>query len=491
MKSEGGSQKTAFRVLNNTLAFIGGEFFYHFVNFLAGILIARSLGSENYGQFSFVFAYLSFFEVFVQFGLNSILTRELSQPKADAPRILGNAILLRLVFVGCAFPLALLLIRLLGYPLSVQHGVLVASFQLFLTLRSLYETVFRVRLAMIYPALVNGLRALINLGWVAGVASLRPTVIQFILAYLGSGLIGLAAIAFFARRFVRITLQWDWNLMRGLIKESFPLLFSSTLTLLYYRVDIFMLSLMKGFREVGYYSVATRLTESLDIVSTALMISLFPLLSRAFKEDRKEFEKLLSKAWKWLLLLGFPMAIGGSLVAGDLMVFLFGEEYTRSGVTLGILFWYTFFGFFSTLLVNLLIVCGRQVVDAWISFFLVLGNIGANFLLIPLYSYNGAAAATVLTEILGTSVMLVYSARYPTIRLPLPLRELWKALKVNAVFLPILLFVKIFFQIPVMGFILLGGVIYASLLLGMRLVSFKEIKNYLSHGMKRVSGVSS
>jgi len=488
MKDKRDSERMAFRVFNNTVAFIGGEFFYHFINFLAAILVARSLGGVGYGQFSFIFVYLSFFEIFSQFGLNSILTRELAQKTSDAPRILGNAIFLRLIFIGCSFPLALLLIRILGYPLSVQTGVWVASFQLFLTLRSLYETVFRVHLLMIYPALVNGFRALLNLGLVAGIATLGPTLIHFVLAYLGSGLIGLVAMALLTRRFIRITFQWDWNLMRHLVKESFPLVFASYLTLLYYRVDIFMLSMMKGFQEVGYYSVATRLTESLDVVSTSLMISLFPLLSRAFKENRQEFEKLISKAFKALLLVGLPMALGGSLVAGDLIVFLFGEGYGPSGVTLGILFWYTFFGFFSTLLVNLLIVCGRQVVDAWISFFLVMGNIGMNLVFIPLYSFNGAAIATVLTEILGTSVMLVYAWRVPTIRLPLPFRELWAALKVNALFLPILLLLKIFLQIHVMGLILLGIVIYALLLLGMRLVSFEEIKNYLSYGMKRASG---
>lgn len=489
MRSEKKSARPAFRVLNNTLAFVGGEFFYHFINFLAGILVARSLGTETFGQFSFIFVYLSFFEIFVQFGLGSILTRELAQQKERAGQILGNAILFRLMLIGISFPVALFLIQRLGYPLSVQQGVLLASFQLFLALRSIYETVFRVQLLMIYPAVTNGLRALMNLGLVAGVASFKPTLFLFILAYLGSGLIGLVAIALLSKRFVRVSFRWDWNLTKKLVKESAPLLFSGYLTLLYYRIDVLMLSMMRSFQEVGYYSVATRLTESLDIVSTSLMISLFPLLSRAFKENRPDFERMISRAFQGLLLVGLPMALGGTLVAGDLIVLLFGAEYGRSGITLGILFWYTFFGFFSTLLVNLLIVCGKQIVDAWVSLFLVLGNIAMNFLLIPLYSYNGAAAATVLTEILGTGVMLAYAAGYSTIRLPLPLRELWNALKINALFLPILLLMKAFLQIPVIGFILLGVVIYAALLVGMRMVSFGEIKNYLSHGMRKLSGV--
>lgn len=480
MKGETGPQKTASRIFNNTLAFIGGEFFYHLINFFTGILVARSLGSEAYGQFSFIFVYLSFFEVFVQFGLNSIVTRELTQNKAEGPRILGNAVLLRLLLAGISFPPAFFLIHALGYPLSVQQGVLAGSFQLFLTLRALYETVFRVHLLMIYPVLVNGLRALINLGLVAVLAHSHPTVIYFVLAYLGSGLIGLLAIGFLSRRLIQITLAWDGGLIKKLIKESFPLALSGYLTLLYYRIDVLMLSMMKGFSAVGYYSAATRLTESLDIIASALMISLFPLLSHAFKEDRQKFERLTAKAFRTLLLAGLPIALGGTLVSGDLISLLFGPEYQPSQATLAILLWYTFFNFLATLLVNVLIACGRQAVDAWISFFLVLGNIGMNFLLIPSYSHNGAALATVLTELFGTGAMLAYMVKHPTIQLLLPWRELRDALKINALFLSVLILLKIFFPIPVIGLIFVGMIIYASLLLGMRLVSLDEIKSYLN-----------
>ena len=482
------AERPAFRVFNNTVSIIGGDLVYHLINFFAGILVARSLGSERYGQFSFVFVYLSFFEIFVQFGLNSILTRELAQKKEEAPRILGSALSLRLLLIGCALPIALILIRLSGYPLSIQQSVFLASFQLFLNLRSVYEIIFRVNLLMIYPALLNTVRALINLALVAGIFFFHPHVLLFVLAYVGSGFLGLAATLGVSRRFVRIRFEWDPSLMKRLLKESAPLLFSGYLTLLYYRIDVMMLSMMKGFAEVGYYSVATRLTESLDIIANSLMISLFPLLSKAFKEDRQQFDRLLSKTFSILLLAGFPLAIGGSLAAQDLVIFLFGKGYARSGVTLGILFWYTFFGFFSTFFVNLLIVCGKQVVDAWISFFLVLVNIGMNLLWIPSYSYHGAALATVMTEVFGTLAMLIYALKHPLLRLSFPLRELGEALKVNLLFLAALFSIKIFFPLPVLGFVGAGILIYALLLWGMQWVSFEDLKSYLSQGVKALTG---
>lgn len=481
MAPEARSGRLTFRVINNTAAFLGGNFGYHLVNFLAGVLIARSLGNEGYGQFSFIFVYLSFFEIIAQFGLNSVLTRELAQNPEDASRLLGNAILLRLALSGLAIPLALFLVRGLAYPVSVQEGVFLASFQLFLTLRSIYETLFRVKLLMIYPALWNLLRALLNLIFVGAAAYFSPSIPLFILVYLVSGLAALAGLAFFSHRFIRIRFRPDWNLIGYLMKESAPLVMSGYLTLVYSRIDILMLSKMKGFSEVGSYSVAVRLTEPFDLIANSLTISLLPLSSVAFKENRKDFEEISAKAFLGLLLIGLPMALGGSLIAPDLILLFFGPSYAPSGVTLAILFWYNFFGFFSILLVNLLMAAGKQVVDAWISFLLVLGNIGMNLWLIPRFSYDGAALATVVTEILGTAVMLIYLSNHPAIRLPLPAKELTAALKVNLPFLILLIFLKGILRISLFPLILIGVVSYVGLLLLLRVVPAADLKNYFSH----------
>ncbi len=489
MKAEAHSPNIASRVIPNTVALIGGEFVYHFVNFLAGILIARSLGSASYGQWSFIFVYLSFFEMVVKFGMDSILTRSVAQNPGEGPQILGNALLFRLFLTVLAIPGAIFFIKILGYPFSIQEGVFLAAFQLFLGIRSIFEIVFRVNLLMRYPALWNGMRALMNLLLVFWVADHHRSVSGFIYAYLASGFLGLTGLALFSRRFMPIGFRFDGHLMKTLVRESGPLVVSGYLTLLYYRLDVLMLSKMKGFSEVGYYSVATRLTESLTIVATSLMASFFPLLARAFRENRTEFEALVLKALKWLLLLGLPIAVGGSFVARELVVLFFGSEYVRSGVTLGILFWYTFFGFLSILFVNLLIVCGKQIVDTWISLFLVLANAGMNFWLIPRWSYNGAAAATVFVEILGSAAMGFFLTKHPAIRLSFPPWEVGRVLKTNVLFLIFLFGLKVFVQTSVLWFVLLAGSAYVFLLLIMKVVSFNDFKNYLFYKATAVSKV--
>ena len=462
------------RILNNTVSVLGGDVVYHLINFVATTLVARSLGGERYGQFSFIYVYLSFFEALVQFGLNPLLTRELSRERPDAPKVLGNALILRSALVLCALPLATWIIRRLGYPLTVQEGVFLASFQLFLTLRPVYESIFKARLLMIYPAVWNAIRAFVNLAFIAVVAFRRPAIPYFILAYLASGILGFLGLALTSRKWIKVDFHPHAKIIRYLFRESLPLVLSAYLTLLYYRIDVMMLSVMRSFKEVGYYSVATRLSESLNMISGALLVSFFPLFSRAFKEDRSEFEAHVSQAFRWILLAGLPFVLGGVWVAKDLILLFFGSEYAPSGITLAILLGYTFFCFVGSLLANVLIACGKQIADMWISAFLVLLNIGINLFLIPFWSYNGAALATVMTEVVGVFIYFFYAAWNSDIRLRFPKREIALALKVNLPFLA-LLFLFRALGVGSVGLILSGAAVYGALLFLFRIISWKQI----------------
>lgn len=441
-------------------------------------MVARALGTEGFGQFSFIYVYVSFFEIFVQFGLNSILVRELAQNKAQAARILGNAILLRFALILAALPVALILIRGLGYPLSVRKGVYLACFQLFLTLRPIFDTVFRVNLQMATPLLWNTVRALLNLLLVATVASLHPALSWFIAAYLASSVAGFCGLVAFTRKSIPIDLRFDKKILSHLLHESLPLVASAYLTILYYRIDIVMLSLMKDFAAVGFYGAAIRIAETLTVISGSIFASFFPLLARAFKEDLDAFHRLTHQAFQGLLLIGMPIALGGTLVGRDLIPLFFGADFAPAGWTFVILCWHTFFCFLNGLLANILIGCGRQTVDVGISFCLVIVNIALNLCLIPPYSFHGAALATALTELAGMFAYFTFTLKDPHLKISLPKEELVTALKVNVPFFIFLSGLK-FLGTPSL-LIVLGGIFaYAILLFLFKLISVNDVKNYL------------
>lgn len=473
--------QTRFRIFNNAAAFFGGTLVSRLIRFATALVIVRALTGEDYGRFSFVYVYLSFYEVFVQFGFNATLTREAARSPEHEARILGNAVLFRIFLCAAVLPLVIGLVRLLNYPVSVVNGVMLASFQLFLSLRDVYDVVYRVRLKMIYPSLWNIPKTLLALGLVAFAAFYRPSINTFILAYLTSGVLALATFAVYTRRFVRFDFRPDFPLIKRLIGESFPLLLSGYLTLIYYRTDVVMLSKMKTFLDVAYYSVVVRLTEALDLVAASLYVSIFPILSRAFHENRADFDRTVSKSLKSLILFGLPMALGGMVVAKELIVLLFGAEYLPSAVTLRILVWYTFFYFIGGLLANVLIACGKQKINACLSFTLVVLNIGLNAFLIPLYSYNGAALATVAVEIAAVTLLFLYTIRSSEIRLAMRWEELPILFILNGVFLAVLFTFHSIFKPSAFVSVPAGVLLYGLLLFAFQVVRWKQVTEYLSH----------
>lgn len=471
-------QSLTYRLLNNSAAFMGGHFVTRTLKFLAALMIIRLLSREEYGQFSFIYVYLNFFEIFVQFGSNSILVREVVQNKDNAPRILGNALIFRFFLCLVALPIPYFLTRILNYPISVQQGVLLASFQIFLTLRSVFEVIYKIQLKLLYSEIWNAMRIVFTLMLVGVAVVFHPTLMAFIAAYLVSGVIGFIGFVVYTRRYIKLDFQFDPVLFKNLIRQSLPLLFSGYLTAFYYRIDVFMLSKMKGFLDVASYSVATRLTEALGLVASALFVSIFPVLSQSFKENRAQFESVILKSFQGLLLVGLPLFLGGVLVAKELTVFLFGAQYESSSLTVAILLAYTFFFYLGGLLVNIVIACGKQVVDAWISLFLLLMNVGFNLWLIPKYSYNGAAVTTVIVEITGVVLLTIYALRHHEIRMPWPSKAWRIALCINTPYFFFLYLLKVIFHAPLGIYLFIGVLTYGLLMLGFRIVTWKQVMGY-------------
>ena len=249
-----------------------------------------------------------------------------------------------------------------------------------------------------------------------------------------------------------------------------------------------MLSFMKGFSEVGFYSVATRFTEAVMMISTALLSSFFPLIARAFKENREEFDKVTHRAFMWFFLISLPMALGGFLVSRDVVKLFFGPTYATSGIVLSILCFHIAFSFIASLGANILIACGKQKTDMKISFSLVFVNIGLNLLLIPFWGSKGSATAVVLTEMTGMFIYMAVIVRNPEIRLRFPWKELFLSLKINASLVAILFVLK-YLGVPALFLIACGGIACVALWIGFKVLAFEDLKGYFSHTFRKNKNV--
>lgn len=470
------SSPLAFRLLTNSAAYVGGDVFYRIINLITALLVVRSLGSEIYGYYSFIYVFLSFFDIFTAFGLNNILLREISQHPAEGPQWLGSALLFRLILIGISIPITAVLSFMLGYPSSVQWGILLGALQLFLGLRTIFETIFRAKLLMVYPALWNGVRAILNLGFVVAVVLFKPSLYFFILAAILSGFVSMAGLAAASQKFTQYHIVWDSHRMRHLFKECLPLFVSSLLTQICLRADVFLLSALRGFQDVGFYQSAVRIVESMLIIPGSLMVSIYPLLAEWVEKDRQRFENLMMRTFQILLVIGLPVAVGGLFVSGSLMTLFFGNEFREAANALKIYLWLLPLGFIGSLFVNVLYAARKQMVDVWVTVFQIPVNLALNFALIPRYGASGAAMAAVLSALFAVIVMTVYLLRHSMIS-GIRLSKVTAALfRINALYFVFLCLVR-YGAGENLAIMLLSGVAgYSALMFLFKVVTVQDLK---------------
>ena len=132
-----------------------------------------------------------------------------------------------------------------------------------------------------------------------------------------------------------------------------------------------------------------------------------PLLSRAAHNDWPNFKKIFQIANNVLIITGIPLVLGGIVLSPRIIELLGGPNFPESMPVLAILMIAVGFIFFGTLFSYVLIALDKSRSLMIISSIGVILNLVLNFLFIPRYSYDGAAAITVLTEGLVTMLMAV------------------------------------------------------------------------------------
>ena len=364
------------------------------VFFLLNTIVARYLEAENYGTYTFVFAFLSFFAVVANLGLDGIVVRELSKRSEKTPIICG-AELLKVLFSIIAMLLSVLIARLLDFPEIVQYGVLLGALTLMTgSLVNLWWSVLQARFEMFWYAVTNLFGRIMILGITVGLILINKGVLWLVAAHAVAGVVQVCIVWLIAGRIVHTI---DKRAIAYLMKESWPLMLTGLFISLYYRIDVLMLSFWKTAEDIGYYAAVYTLTEAPAMIAVAWNASLYPLLSRVSRTESTRYGTLSVKA---MLTFALPMATGTALLAQPLILLIYGQGYASSIPVLKILIWAGGIIMINVIMASWLNAMGAQKTTTLATGTNLLLNAGLNFYAIPKYGITGAAVTTVATEFL-------------------------------------------------------------------------------------------
>ena len=472
---------TVQRVAKNTGIIISGDLIFRLVSLAVTIYLARYLGTIGFGKYIFVFAYLAFFGVITDLGLQTILVREMSRDPSMAPKLIGNAYIIRLTLTVFAVVLSVVIISFMSYPADTTTYIYIAAFTvLFTSFSDFYRTVFEANLRMVYNIIAKLTFKVLSAALILWIIFSHGTLMQVIYALVFSEMVKTLINYSFSRKFVRPKFEIDFGLWKYLFKEALPLALTSIIWIIYFRIDVVMLSIMQGDASVGLYSAAYRLTDPFSLIPNALVVSLFPIMSASFKTSEERLIKSYRLGIRYLLIITLPIAVGTTIMADRIIFLIYGAEFADSSTALQILIWTLIFISINSVLSKLLVSINRQILNTLNLGICTIANIVLNLILIPLMSYNGAAIATVVSEAAFFIICFYFVSKHLR---ALPIHKIMVKPMISGLIMGA--FVFYFINLNIFVIVLLAGVVYLTALLALKTFSeedFTMFKRIISRG---------
>lgn len=213
--------------------------------------------------------------------------------------------------------------------------------------------------------------------------------------------------------FLRLRKYLDFSVLKELkplkhLKPALKIFVLNLIISLYVNLNSIMLGFLKGPESVGFFTSATKITQILLGVTSALGTVMLPRLSNLIaNKNYEEFNRLANLATKFMFAVTLPLSVAVILLADNLILLLSGDAYADAILTLQILSFIIFaIGLSGVLGIQILYPQGKESIVIKSTAVGAVINLLLNFILIPRFSHHGAAVATLLAEIGVTATMV-------------------------------------------------------------------------------------
>ncbi|MEI7826510.1 MAG: flippase [Euryarchaeota archaeon] len=383
------------------------------IGFFYLIFSARYLGPELFGLLTFALAFTGIFGLLLDLGLNNLAIRDVARDKSRANEYLSNITFIKLIMGVLTFGLVAVVAHSLGYSGETLVVVYLLTLStIFVALTASFYAVFQSFERMEYQSVGAILSGLLLLTGAVILIARSAGVVAFAAIYLISNALVFCYSFFISKRkFHLFEAKVNLDFWRPAIRQALPFGLSGFFTTIYFWIDSLMLSLIQGNQAVGWYNAGYRLVFSLLFIPTIFSAAVFPAMSRFHLSSQDSLKLMWKEFIRFMLILGIPIAVGTTLLAGKVVPLIFGEGYAPSVAVVQLLIWSLVFIFVNATFVRLFESTNKQIVVTKITGLMVIVNVAINLVLIPRYSYVGASVAILITEFIVLVVLFFLAER--------------------------------------------------------------------------------
>ena len=369
-------------------------------------LMPRYFTESELGGYFVAIALTNLIAILTELGLQNPLIREMTLHLQQTRHYLGNALIVRCILSIISYGIMIISGIYLYPPIIVKMIVFLGLAEIANSLAQLYRCVFRAHEEMKYEALTviaeRGAFLIIGGGAILRGYGLIP-VCQVMLAASCINLVLSVGLTRF--RFTELRFRASREIVKVLMQQALPFAIGNLFNLLYFRVDAIMLSKLsaEGVDANTWYGLAYTIVNAFTILPGAFMMgAMFPVLSRAWEREKGRFPEAYAFGMRWMVLSGFPLAVGLSTLSPEITTVLFptytSNEVAKISTALQWLSWAGGLIFITTAVQAVLRATDKRSAFSVLMGTTALLNICLNLYLIPRFSHTGAAIAMVISE---------------------------------------------------------------------------------------------
>lgn len=417
-------------VANLTVATVG-----RIINTALGLastaILARLLGSANYGVYSVLLSYGVMFQIAADYGLYLLLTQKIGQDSSAKQHAIPPIFTLRVLLLIVSFVVGVTLALFLpAINTNLPALLLILAGLTFQSISQLCMGIYQANRSVAAATAgdtVGRLAQIAGLGWLLlqshTLTSAGSPVMTAALLFGVGTLVALAIHLKYLPDRRHFKMVFSTAALKSMVRESWPLAAILVLNTIYFRIDMLMLPIWREAAEIGLYALAYRLIENTLFFPAMVGGLLLPHLSHAFHQRQgAHAQQLVAQALRVVTTVAAITAVVFIAAPREILTFIAGHQFAPAAPLLQILTLALVVMFFGNIFGFTLVAQKQSKFLLKLYLVLVVVNILANRVAIPALGATGAALSTLLTEIIACGVAAYKITSTLSIALPASFR---------------------------------------------------------------------
>lgn len=389
------------KAIKNAGWIIGERIVQMALSLVASVLSARYLGPDNFGSLNYTASFITFFSVIAALGMDGVVIKKIiAQPEKEGDYLGGGIVLRLLSSVICAVVVVAVVMLLNPGDQEKLVLVLLQSIQLLFLSVNLLDSWFQRHLKSQYVSLAKIVASVIVMGYKLWLLATARSVEWFAFSNSLTAIVVAAVLLIFYKRSSTYKLKVDIESGFSILKDSYHYVLSGLMVSLYGQMDKIMIGKMLSDASVGLYTIGTSICSMWIFVPVAVINSFRPMILSLRQSGKMELYNLrLRQLYSFIIWLCLAVSLFVFLLAPVIINLLYGEQYLGAVKTLRIAIWFETFSMIGTAR-GIWILAENK--NRYVKYYLAIGagvNLVLNAILIPAWGIEGAAVATLATQI--------------------------------------------------------------------------------------------